>query len=876
MTATFAAIYAMGPIFAGPSADGTSGQAIVTNGSKVLSFASVLVNPSPAHVAIGADATVDGSCWATSRYAESVLLVKEEITESVVSGTLATGSASTVKLNLSGPSTTIAFSARDAWLETTAGNNENLQYIFGGLDSATHQSNGTVLALYGATHQSLTMSTAGVVTNNYGSEHVASGGVNVYASSNYVTVNSTYGSVSTPGTAYGNYNNIVSSRTNSSGTDKCYGSYSVIVRGPTSGGSNSIYGFGTALIYDTNIRAYDFFAAEHIPGSSTLTSYFVFLDSRAVYRIKDDGVMGYYNPTFAKYVPDATDYERIVQQWSSDVAQYGCEKGGTGTLRPLQLLGSYILVGGSTSAGEIRILEASGDGTNYVALKSQAISASHTITLPAADGTNGQFLKTNGSGVWSFATISGGGDALTTNPLSQFAATTSLELKGVISDETGSGALVFATSPTLVTPTLGVAAATTINKVALTAPATGSTLTIADGATLTVSASATITNGTHSGTNTGDQTTVSGNAGTVTVADAGGDTTTWVLLGTSQTGSLSPATDAGLTYNATTNALTATTFVGALTGDVTGNVTGSSGSCTGNAATVTTNANLTGDVTSSGNATTIASAAVTLAKMADLAQDQFIVRTTASTGVPQTATVTAAARTVLDDTTVSAMVDTLGGASATGTGGLARATSPTFVTPLLGTPTSGVLTNCTGTASGLTAGTCTTIPSLSGDVTSSSNAVTIANDAVTYAKLQNVSATDKVLGRSTSGSGDVEEIACTSFGRIYFSQGAEVTATITTNATTLALGSGVNHLLDFAASASGTVSITFSGAVTGITYRLRIKQGATARAITWVTSGLKWDSVGEPTWASDTSKDRIVTVYYNGTNYYMAASETYA
>src|SRR3990167_7694449 len=36
------------------------------------------------------------------------------------------------------------------------------------------------------------------------------------------------------------------------------------------------------------------------------------------------------------------------------------------------------------------------------------------------------------------------------NPLSQFATTTSLQLLGVISDETGSGSLVFATSPTLV------------------------------------------------------------------------------------------------------------------------------------------------------------------------------------------------------------------------------------------------------------------------------------------------------------------------------------------------------------------------------------------------------------------------------------------
>jgi hypothetical protein len=39
--------------------------------------------------------------------------------------------------------------------------------------------------------------------------------------------------------------------------------------------------------------------------------------------------------------------------------------------------------------------------------------------------------------------------------LAQFAATTSAQLLGVISDETGTGSLVFATSPTLVTPLLG-------------------------------------------------------------------------------------------------------------------------------------------------------------------------------------------------------------------------------------------------------------------------------------------------------------------------------------------------------------------------------------------------------------------------------------
>jgi hypothetical protein len=48
------------------------------------------------------------------------------------------------------------------------------------------------------------------------------------------------------------------------------------------------------------------------------------------------------------------------------------------------------------------------------------------------------------------------------------------------------------TSPTLVTPTLGVASATSINKVAITAPATSATLTIANGKTLTASNSITL------------------------------------------------------------------------------------------------------------------------------------------------------------------------------------------------------------------------------------------------------------------------------------------------------------------------------------------------------------------------------------------------
>lgn len=54
-----------------------------------------------------------------------------------------------------------------------------------------------------------------------------------------------------------------------------------------------------------------------------------------------------------------------------------------------------------------------------------------------------------------------------------------------------------------------------------------------------------------------------------------------------------------------------------------------------------------------------------------------------------------------------------------------------------------------------------------GDITVSSEGAvwTIDNTAVTYAKIQNISATDKLLGRVSSGAGSIEEISCTSFAR---------------------------------------------------------------------------------------------------------------
>ncbi len=74
-------------------------------------------------------------------------------------------------------------------------------------------------------------------------------------------------------------------------------------------------------------------------------------------------------------------------------------------------------------------------------------------SFPSQGGNAGKVLGTNGTTV-SWVTTSGGGNALTSQPLSQFAGTTSAQLRGVITDETGGGVAVFADTPTLTTPIL--------------------------------------------------------------------------------------------------------------------------------------------------------------------------------------------------------------------------------------------------------------------------------------------------------------------------------------------------------------------------------------------------------------------------------------
>lgn len=76
-----------------------------------------------------------------------------------------------------------------------------------------------------------------------------------------------------------------------------------------------------------------------------------------------------------------------------------------------------------------------------------------------------------------------------------------------------------------------------------------------------------------------------------------------------------------------------------------------------------------------------------------------------------------------------------------------------------------------------------------GDITVSSSGLswTINNSAVTYSKIQNVSTTDRILGRSSAGSGAIEEIVCTNFARTILDDTDAITAR-----TTLGLTIGTN------------------------------------------------------------------------------------
>jgi hypothetical protein len=165
--------------------------------------------------------------------------------------------------------------------------------------------------------------------------------------------------------------------------------------------------------------------------------------------------------------------------------------------------------------------------------------------------------------------------------------------------------------------------------------------------------------------------------------------------------------------NSATTATNANTASAIVSRDASGNFSAGTitAALTGNASTVTTNANLTGDVTSVGNATTLTNAPVIAKVLTGYVSGAGTVAATDSilqaiqklngnnaTNANLTGAVTSVGNaTLLGSFTTAQLLAAVTGE--TGTGAVVFGTSPTLVTPALGTPASGVVTNLTGTAS---------------------------------------------------------------------------------------------------------------------------------------------------------------------------------
>jgi hypothetical protein len=355
------------------------------------------------------------------------------------------------------------------------------------------------------------------------------------------------------------------------------------------------------------------------------------------------------------------------------------------------------------------------------------------------------------------------------NSLSQFASTTSSQLATLISDETGSGALVFATSPTLVTPVLGIPQSGTLTNATglpLTTGVTG-TLPVANGGTgvtgstgtgsVVLSASPTFTGNiladtlTLSGNLIVSGTTTTINSTTLTVDDKN------IELGSTASPSDATADGGGITLKGTTdktfnyvNATTAWTSsedLNLLTGKVyeingtsvlssttlgsgvvnssltsvgtlgslavTNNVSAgaflTAGSST--AGTFQTSGNVNSNnlrVVTASSLGTVQSGTWNGSSISTTYTDAKVVSVNGSTGAVTGLATTAGTLAQFGATTSSQLAGVI--SDETGSGALVFATSPTLVTPALGTPSSGTLTNCTfptlnqnttGTAAGL-------------------------------------------------------------------------------------------------------------------------------------------------------------------------------
>ncbi len=185
-------------------------------------------------------------------------------------------------------------------------------------------------------------------------------------------------------------------------------------------------------------------------GINNGTKTFTYLKNISLTSADDTGV--YTLPTGTKTIPATADNLSVfAATTSAQLAGVISDETGSGAL---------VFATSPTLVTPLLGTPTSGTLTNCTGYTDANLSTSDITTnnvssskhgfAPKGDGTTTKFLNANGA----YSVPAGAGDALVANPLSQFAATTSAQLAGVISDETGTGVLVFGTSPTITTPNI--------------------------------------------------------------------------------------------------------------------------------------------------------------------------------------------------------------------------------------------------------------------------------------------------------------------------------------------------------------------------------------------------------------------------------------